>query len=133
MNAKEINPLEYIYDKGAVVEVPGDMIYALITLLGQVVDSETIQGFSHSYSTSAKEVKDGDLIVGVELETEQYPTAHSFFSQKPITATSLLGVMAQDLQLLLKQQHLEEIEKGNAKKIGTVKTPQEDGKVIKLT
>jgi len=37
-----------------------------------------------------------------------------------------------DLLMLLQQAHLEEIKKGNAVKVGTVKTPKKD-EAIKLT
>jgi len=135
MTDEKINLLEHVYDDGVNVELPGNLVYALMQVLSQVKEAETSTVFAHSYSASAKEVKskdNKDLIGEVKLEQKGYPTAESFFNQQPITATSVIGMAAMDLLMLLQQAHLEEIKKGNAVKVGTVKTPKKD-EAIKLT
>ena len=132
MTDEQINLLEHIYDNNAIVEVPGNLVYALMQVLQQVKEHETQTVFSHSYSFSAKEIKNKDFVEEVKLEQKDYPTAQAFFSQKPVTATSILGMAAMDLLMLLQQAHLEEIKKGNAVKVGTIKTPKKD-EAIKLT
>lgn len=135
MTDEQINLLEHVYDDNAIVEVPGNLVYALMQVLQQVKEHETQTVFSHSYSFSAKEIKNKenkDFVEEVKLEQKDYPTAQAFFSQKPVTATSILGMAAMDLLMLLQQAHLEEIKKGNAVKVGTIKTPKKD-EAIKLT
>lgn len=129
---EEINLLEYIYDDGDTVEVPGRLMEGLIQILRQVEQNETGQGFISAYPTGQKVNRKGeDLLESVEVEWEMYPTALSYFSQQPQETKSMLGVMALDLLMLLQQKHLENIRSGKAKKIGTMKKVEDDG--VKLS
>ncbi len=128
---EEINLLEYIYDDGDTVEVPGRLMEGLIQILRQVEQNETNQGFISAYPTKQKVNKKKDVVESVEVEWEMYPTANSYFSQKPQETKSMLGVMALDLLMLLQQKHLENIRSGKAKKIGTMKKVEDDG--VKLS
>ena len=135
MTNEKINLLEYVYDDNVNVELPGNLVYALMQVLSQVKENETQTVFTHSYSTSAKEVKskgNKELVGEVKLEQKEYPTAESFFNQQPVTATSVLGMASMDLLMLLQQAHLEEIKNGKEVKMGTVKKPKKD-EAIKLT
>lgn len=132
---EQMNLLNYIYPNGEKVEISGDLLYALMQVLNQVKESETNQVFTHSYSTKAKATKSKDgLVESVELTTEQYPTAHAFFSQAPQFATTMLGVACQDLLMLIQQIHLEQIENKVALEVGSVQPPkQKENADIKLS
>ena len=134
MNKEEVNLLEHVYDKGQMTEFPGEVIYALMQVLSQVRDSEKMFGFTTSYVKSSKEVfdkkrtmQDGSKFLNaVEQEFEVYPTAESWFNQKPQEMTSMLGATAMDLLMLLQNIHLENIEKGIAKPVGTFEKPKNE-------
>ena len=135
MKDEQINLLAHVYDEKATVEISGGLLYALMQVLEQVKEQETQTAFSHTYDTSAKEIKSSgnkELIGEVKLEQKNYPTAEAFFNQKPITVTSIMGMAAMDLLMLLQKMHLEEIKKGNAVKAGTLKSLKKDEE-IKLT
>jgi hypothetical protein len=119
---EEINLLEYIYDDGATVEVPGRLIEGLIQTLRQVEQSETNQGFISSYPAESKVKKDKT----VDIKWELYPTAEAYFSQQPQETKSMLGVMALDLLMLLQQVHLENIKSGKAVKVGTLRKVEDE-------
>lgn len=128
---EEINLLEYIYDDGDMVEIPGRLIEGLIQILRQVEQNETNQGFISSYPTEQKLNKNDDVLESVEVKWEQYPTANSYFTQQPQEIKSMLGVMSLDLLMMLQQKHLENIRSGKAKKIGSIRKVEEDG--VKLS
>lgn len=127
-----INLLEYITnDPKQKTEIPTQAVHALMSVLNQVKESETHYVLNHYYNKSAKEIKNGDLVEEVKLESEKFPSASSFFSQEPTIATTMLGVAAQDLLMGLQQVYLQEIEQGKVNKVGTVIAPKNED--IKLT
>lgn len=128
---EEINLLEYIYDDGDMVEIPGRLIEGLIQILRQVEQNETNQGFISSYPTEQKLNKNDDVLESVEVKWEQYPTANSYFTQQPQEIKSMLGVMSLDLLMMLQQKHLENIRSGKAKKIGSIRKVEDNG--VKLS
>lgn len=128
---EEINLLEYIYDDGDMVEIPGRLIEGLIQILRQVEQNETNQGFISSYPTEQKLNKENDVLESVEIKWEQYPTANSYFTQQPQEIKSMLGVMSLDLLMMLQQKHLENIRSGKAKKIGSIRKVEDNG--VKLS
>ena len=133
MEDKEINLLEHVYDKGQMVEFPGELVYALMQVLEKVADHEKVTGFPTAYAKSTKEVFDKErtmsdgskFLVAVEQELELYPTAESWFNQRPQELVSMLGAMAMDLLGGLKSIHLENIQKGIAKPVGTFELKDE--------
>lgn len=123
IDPKGINLLEYVYEPGQMVEVPGMLLYALMQVLREVKEQETNTAFTHYYSTGAKlqNSEDGRLEKVVE-DKVLYPTAEAFFAQEPTLVTSLLGVYSQDMLLQVQQAHLLNIETGLAKQVGTFET-----------
>jgi hypothetical protein len=123
----EINLLEYIYDDQVKVEIPGSLLYALMQVLNQVKENETQYVFTHYYNEAPKTVKGlNDLVEKVETTLTKYPSATAYFNQEPQIATSMLGNAALDLLMLVQQVHSEQIEKGNALKVGSIQTPKKD-------
>lgn len=120
---EQINLLEYAYPDGVSVEIPGKLLEALLQILRQTVQSETSQGFIDNFPKSFKEVKNKEtkILEEVQIEWTPYTSPQSYFSQQPQNIKSMLGVMAEDLLLLLQQVHLDNIENKRALKIGTLK------------
>lgn len=120
MKDTEINLLAHTYDNNTKVELPGTLLYALMQLLQAVKESETSVGLSHTYVKSSQEVfdkerkmEDGSAFLNkVEQSFEVYPTAESWFSQKPQEHVSMLGAGAMDLLMLVQRGHLENIKAG---------------------
>lgn len=122
MENKEINLLEYIYEPGQMVEIPGRLMEGIIQLLKLVEDNERKQGFCFSYDIKIKKKFDKEKkLESVDTERENYETAEAFFNQKPKEYLSMLGAMAVDLGMQFKQGHLKNINDGIAKKIGSFK------------
>lgn len=132
MDKEQINLMEYTYPEGTMIQIPGRLLEGLIQILTEVDKKETTMGFINNYPLSSKEVKREDFLESVDVEWTGYTSAESYFNQKPQDIKSMLGVMALDLCLLLKQAHLENINEGIAKKLGSfeAETPAED---VKLT
>lgn len=117
---EEINLLKHVYEKDVLVQIPGDLLYALMQVLNQVKENETQQVFVHSYSLDAKEVRDeNNVLQNVEQTQIGYDTAQAFFNQSPLLGTSLTGAAAHDLLMLLQGIHLDNINAGIAKEVGT--------------
>ena len=113
---EQIDLKDYSYENGVDISIPGKLLEGLIQVLELVDKNETKHGFIDAYpKTAGVETFDGDILQAVEVEWEKYPTAVSYFSQKPQTIKSSLGAYAVDLLLLLKQAHLVNIEEGIAK------------------
>ena len=127
ISAQELK--EYIYKDGATSEIPGDLHHSLIGLLEQVIENETVHNaFLYTYPEKSKKVfnkEDKEFLEKVETEWKDYPTAQSFFDQTPVKAMSVLGAMAEDLLLLLREGHLDNISKGLTNKIGTFVTKED--------
>ncbi len=140
MNDEQINLLAHIYDKDQVVEFPGQLVYALMQVLENVAANEKVLGLPTSYAKTTKEIFDKErkmadgskFLVSVEQELELFPTASSFFNQKPQETVSMLGAMAMDLLGGLKEIHLDNIKKGIAKPVGTFEKAK-DEEPIKLS
>ncbi len=118
-----VNLMEYTYPDGVMVEIPGRLLEGLIQILNEVDKKETTRGFINNYPTASKEniiQRDGkDFLESVQVDWEGYSSAESYFNQAPQDIKSMLGVMALDLLLMLKQAHLHNIEAGVAKKLGS--------------
>ena len=122
---EEIKLLDYVYKDGVNITMPGSLLYALLQVLDQVKEDQTHYVFNHYYDKTVKEIKDlSGVLEKIETIREQYPSATTFFGQTPQVATTTLGCAAMDLTMLLKNIHLQEIEKGNALQVGTVIPPQ---------
>jgi hypothetical protein len=132
MDEEQINLLEYSYPDGVSVEIPGRLLEGLIQILTTVDEKETTRGFINNYPLTSKEVFKGDFLESVDVEWKGYSSAESYFNQEPQDIKTLLGAMALDLCLMLKQAHLENIKGGVAKKQGTFE-PQEAKDEVKLT
>lgn len=126
---EQINLFEYTYPDGVSVEMPGRLLEGLIQILSEVDKKETTMGFINNYALTGKETFREDFLESVDVEWKGYTTAESYFNQKPQDIKSMLGVMALDLLLLLKQAHLENINNGVAKKIGSFEAEKEDNDV----
>ena len=127
----EIDIKQYVYDANDKVEIPAKMVEGLIEILGQVQTNETTYGFIGQYPESSKEIKDENgKVIKVEVKWNSHQSAESYFNQEtPLETTSMLGVMALDLLMLLKQVHLSNIRSGKAQKIGTIKPPKQNVKL----
>lgn len=122
---EEINLLEYVYPQGTMVQIPGRLLEGLIQILNEVDKKESTRGFIDKYPTTSKKMfneTNKEHLQAVQTNWEVYPTAESYFNQEPQEIKSMLGVMALDLLLLLKQGHLENIRSGVAVKLGTFET-----------
>jgi hypothetical protein len=129
---EEINLLEYTYPEGVKVEIPGRLLEGLIQILSEVDKKETTVGFINNYPQSSKEVFREDFLESVDVDWTGYSSAESYFNQKPQDIKTMLGVMALDLLLMLKQGHLENIESGVAKKLGSFE-PENSKEDVKLS
>lgn len=119
MEEEQINLLEYSYPDGVAIEIPGRLLEGLIQILTTVDEKETTRGFINKYPLKSREVFRGDFLEAVDVEWKGYPSAESYFNQEPQDIKTLLGAMALDLCLMLKQAHLENIKLGIAKKQGS--------------
>lgn len=120
---QKIDLREYVYETGQMIsiEIPGRLIEGLLDFFDNVQRDHTYYGIADTYSKSAKEVKDKDgKIEKIELNELSYPTPDSYFSQKPQQFRDLIGAYSLDLLLQFKQIHLDLIQKGEAKKVGTI-------------
>lgn len=132
---EEINLIEYDYNPEDRVEFPGYLIYSLIQILSAFYDKETQPVFLNGFQSSVKQKKNSEgALEQVDVEWQSYPTAASYFNQKPVNASTVLGAGAQDLLLQLKQIHLNNIKSGVAKQVGGFTQPkkEEDNAEIKL-
>ncbi len=129
---EEINLLEYTYPDGVMIEIPGKLLEGLIQILKTVDEKETTTGFINNYPLTSKENFTEDFLTSVEVDWKGYPTAEAYFNQKPQEIKSLLGAMALDLCLMLKQAHLVNIENGVAKKIGSFEPEIEEDVKLSL-
>lgn len=129
MDEEQINLLEYSYPEGVNIEIPGRLLEGLIQILTTVDEKETTRGFINNYPLSSKEVFRGEFLESVDVEWKGYSSAESYFNQEPQDIKTLLGAMALDLCLMLKQAHLENIKEGIAKKQGTFETEKEQDEV----
>ncbi len=129
---KELNLLEYTYPEGTLVEIPGRLLEGIIQILSEVDKKETTVGFINNYPLSSKENFREDFLESVDVDWKGYTSAESYFNQKPQDIKSMLGVMALDLLLMLKQGHLENIEAGIAKKVGSFE-PEKSKEDVKLS
>jgi hypothetical protein len=128
---EQINLLDYSYPDGTMVEIPGRLLEGLIQILNTVNEKETTKGFIDKYPVSIKEIfnKDKeDFLEDVKVEWKGFTTAQAYFNQDPQEVKTLLGAMALDLCLLLKQGHLENIKAGIAVERGSFEIPQENEK-----
>lgn len=118
---------EYVYEVGQIVDVqiPGKLVEGLIDFLDHVQKENTHHGLSETYSSSAKEVKEGGKLKEVKLTSQSYPTSESYFAQTPQEFRTMTGAVALDLLLQFRQLHLSLIERGEAKKIGSIKIQPE--------
>ncbi len=136
MKDEQINLLDYSYPDGTMVEIPGRLLEGLIQILNTVNEKETTKGFIDRYPVSNKEVfskeKEG-FLQEVKVEWKGYPTAESYFNQDPQEVKSMLGAMALDLCLMLKQAHLENIKSGAAVERGSFEIKKDEEKDIKLS
>lgn len=133
MNEEQINLLDYTYPDGVMVQIPGRLLEGLIQILTTVDEKETTRGFINNYPVTSKEVSREDgFLEAVDVEWKGYPTAESYFNQAPQDIKTMLGAMALDLCLMLKQGHLENISAGIAKKIGSFEQATEGTDEIKL-
>lgn len=134
MQDSEINLLEYVYEPGQMVEIPGKLMEGLMQFLRTVHQSETKTGFISAYPKSTKEVfskTDKKHLEKVDVKWEIYPTAEAYFNQAPQEITTMLGAGAQDLLMLIQQGHLDNIKAGVAKKLGDFKEePAVDLKLV---
>lgn len=129
MEEEQINLLEYSYPDGVSVEMPGRLLEGLIQILTTVDEKETTRGFINKYPLASKEVFREDFLESVDVEWKGYPSAESYFNQEPQEIKTLLGAMALDLCLMLKQAHLENIKLGIAKKQGSFEAEKEKNEV----
>ena len=121
-----INLLEYKYAQEDFVQIPGMALYELMLFAKAVAEAEERMGLCYSYPKKVKEIKDKDFLTAVEATWEEYPTASSFYSQQPQMYTSMLGAGANDLLLKIQNVHLQNIQNGTAKKLGTFETEEEN-------
>lgn len=121
------NLREYVYEPGQMVtlEIPGLLIEGLLDFFDNVQRDHTYYGIADTYSKSAKEIKNSEgKVEKIELNELKYPTPDSYFSQKPQQYRDLIGAYALDLLLQFKQIHSDNIDKGIAKKVGTIVKPE---------
>jgi hypothetical protein len=133
MEEEQINLLEYSYPDGVGVQIPGRLLEGLIQILTAVDEKETTRGFINNYPLSSKEVFRGDFLESVDVDWKGYSSAESYFNQQPQDIKTMLGAMALDLCLMLKQAHLENIKEGIAKKQGTFEQQTEKKDEVKLS
>lgn len=127
---KEIDLKEYTYDPQTPIniQINGKLLETLIDFFDHRHRENTHFGMGVAYPVSSqlKKDKEGNL-QSVDVKWEQYPTASSFFSQgdEPQEFVTMEGALALEILFQLKQIHLDNIDKGIAKKVGTFKTPQD--------
>ena len=130
---EQINLLEYIYEDGQMVEIPGRLLEGLMQVLRAVEKDQRHDVFIDNYPTAPKEEYDRDgLLEEVKTKWTPYPTAKSFFAQEPQTAITTIGMMALDQLMFLQNIHLSNIKENKAQKIGSIKKDKKNAADIKL-
>lgn len=125
---KDLNLKEYKYDldQEISINIPGKMLETLLEFLDTIQKVETHYGISDTYSKTTKEVFDKSKnLVKVEQKLEQYPNMQSYATQPFQVFKTELGAVALEMLMNFKQIHLDNIEKGIAKKQGIFEMAKE--------
>ncbi len=121
MSTESINLKDYQYseDQEIEIKIPGKMLETVLEVLDTIQKVETHYGISDTYSVKTKEVTNKEKqIIKVEQELKQYPSMQSYATQPFQIFKTQLGAVAMEMLLAFKQIHLDNIEKGIAKKKG---------------
>lgn len=115
------NPFEYRYQPNDMVQIPANTILNLLFFCEKVIASQPNIAVPYCYPTDVKEKKDKEgKLVKVDVKWEQYPAVELFLNtiNNPIPVATEVSIIAEQVSYTFLNLHLENIEKGIAKKLG---------------
>ena len=104
MTEEKINLSEYTFDKQTLVELPGELLIALLDVLTIVEQKET---------TDVLLMEEAVATLKGKIDYKQH-TSKSFFSQTPKSATTIVGASVMDMKFNLLHWFLEAVKAGKA-------------------
>lgn len=112
---------EYDYEDDVMVEIPGKVLVDVLQLMDNFQAAEKTVGFQYVVPSKVTE-KEGK----VSVEYTNHESMESFMNQQPMEFLNPKGMAALSMFNTLATYHLENIKKGTAVKIGSIKPPQEE-------
>ncbi len=113
------NPFEYRYQPNDMVQIPANTILNLLLFCEKVIASQPNMAVPYCYPADVKEKRDkeGNLIK-VDVKWETYPGVELFLDtiNNPIPVATEVSIIAEQVSYTFLNLHLENIEKGLAKK-----------------
>lgn len=117
----QINPFQYTYPPNTMVEIPAAAILNILYFCEKVLKSQPSMGVPYVYPTNVKEKKDKDgKLLAVNVDWEPYPTVEPFLNtiNNPIRIATEVAIVSEQISYSFMNLHLQNIEKGVAKKLG---------------
>jgi hypothetical protein len=129
----EINPFEYQYKPNDVVEIPANVVLNLLVYFQKVLADQPNLGVPYVYAKDVKTKKDKDgNITAVKTEWENIPTLEAFLQtiENPIPIATELGILTEQFNYSFMKIHQDNIEKGIAKKVGTITKEKDEPSIL---
>ena len=117
------NPFEYQYKPNDVVEIPANALLNFMHFLGKVIDSQPKMAVPYAYAKDVKIKKDADgNTTNVVTDWQPYDNLETFLKtiENPVPIATEITILAEQIYYKLNQIQNENIEKGIAKKLGTL-------------
>jgi hypothetical protein len=130
----QINPFEYTYPPNTMVEIPAAALLNILFFCEKVIESQPTKAVPYVYPTNVKEKKDkeGNLL-SVDVEWKPFPTVEPFLNtiNNPIRIATEVTIISEQVSYSFMNLHMQNIEKGIAKKLGELTKEQEDAEIEK--
>lgn len=117
------NPYEHQYKPNDLVEIPGNALLNTMYFLEEVIASQPKLFSPYSYAKDVKVLRDKEgNINSIKTEWEAFPNIQTFLQtiEEPIPGATKLTIMAEQLFFAFNNLHKENIDKGLAKKLGSL-------------
>ncbi len=128
----EINPFQYTYPPNAMVEIPAAALLNILYFCEKVIESQPTKGVPYVYPTNVKEKKDKEgKLLAVDVDWQPYPTVEPFLNtiNNPIRIATEVSIISEQVSYSFMNLHLQNIEKGIAKKVGELTKEEGDSAV----
>ena len=120
---ENINPFEYQYKPNDTVEIPANALLNIMHFLSKVIEDQPRQAVPYSYAEEVK-IKKGDNgeVLAVDTVWTPYPNVEAFLRtiENPVPIATEITILAEQIFYKLNLIHNENIEKGVAKKLGSL-------------
>lgn len=104
MNEEKINLADYTFEQGSIVEIPGELLTALLDVLTMVENQET----------KTVMLNEETIATGKGKTEQKMYDAKTFFSQEPKPAMTIMGASAMDMKFNLLHWFMEAVKAGKA-------------------